>query len=69
LKGIHFMPGIPNHLAFFPECIKRMPRNEEGGLDAIFIEQLQKAPHAYRAGEKTFCLRETTASDHEILWA
>ena len=43
---MHLMPSIPNHLAFFPECVEGMSGDEPCCLNLVFIEELEEATYA-----------------------
>ena len=44
-KNPHLMPSVADHGTFFGKRVKRVPRYEPGGLDVVFVEELEQPPH------------------------
>lgn len=53
INPLHFMPGISYHCTFLRKSLQRMSRNEPGGLDVVFCEQLQETADSNRTGKET----------------
>ena len=51
---VHLVPRISHHCTFLRKGLKRMPRDEEGGLDIVFGEELEEALDAYGASEESW---------------
>lgn len=48
----YLVARIPRHGALLREGLEGVPRDEKGGFDVVFVEELEQAAHAYGAGEE-----------------
>lgn len=59
------MPSVADHGTFFGKRVKRVPRYEPGGLDVVFVEELEQPPHTNSPREEA-CVDEVFSGSFVI---